>query len=75
MAVYGDNNDEQLNERNSPSLNTDAYGASKLAAEQHLQKWSEKMGNCSCLTIRLPGVVGFGAKDTFIPRSVKRIQK
>lgn len=72
MEVYGDIEEEWINEE-TPSRSPNAYGASKMAAEEAFQQWSAQQTECACLTVRLPGVVGREAKDTFLPRTVQKI--
>ncbi len=61
--VYGDNVKETLNEQ-SPCLPTDAYGASKLKAEQFLQ--SAGTGSFKIAIVRPPLVYGPGVKGNMI---------
>jgi nucleoside-diphosphate-sugar epimerase len=72
MAVYGQIEEESINEA-TPSRTPNDYGASKFAAELALEQWSAYQKTCRSLTVRLPGVVGREAKDTFIPRTVQKI--
>ena len=61
--VYGDNVKETLNEQ-SPCLPTDAYGASKLKAEQYLQ--TAATGSFKIAIIRPPLVYGPEVKGNMI---------
>ena len=72
ISVYGAIDGQEIDE-STPSINPDSYGASKLAAENLLQNYAQQNSRMSCLTIRLSGVVGRGAKDTFLPRTVQKI--
>jgi len=72
VAVYGNIEDEWIDE-STPSCHPNAYGASKLAAERLLWEYTKNHTQTHCLTIRLPGVVGREARDTFLPRTVQKI--
>jgi nucleoside-diphosphate-sugar epimerase len=72
MAVYGKIQEDEINE-SIPPRHPDAYGASKLAAEELLQHYPEEFPTMNRLTIRLPGIVGLGAKHTFLPRTIQKI--
>jgi nucleoside-diphosphate-sugar epimerase len=39
-----------------------------------LEQWSAQQKTCRSVTVRLPGVVGREAKDTFLPRTVQKIR-
>jgi UDP-glucose 4-epimerase len=71
VKVYGEETDIQYNEE-SPCLPQDAYGESKLKAEQILQKMSN--GNFMVSIIRTPIVYGAGVKAN-IKNLIKLVDK
>lgn len=64
VSVYGDVVGPVLSEQ-SPVINPEVYGASKLIGEQMLADCSGHFGS---LTLRLPGVVGTGAHRNWLSR-------
>lgn len=51
------------------------YGKSKYKAECFLEEIAEKNKKISCISIRLPGVVGNGSRNNFISNTFKLIQE
>ena len=72
MGVYNVKEGEWIDESTLANAN-DAYGASKREAEVRLENYTYESHGVQCLTIRLPGVVGRGAKETFLPRIASNI--
>lgn len=56
VAVYGQVNGKLINEQ-APLLATDAYGKSKIEAENLIQEWCGKK-NVMCTILRLPLIAG-----------------
>jgi nucleoside-diphosphate-sugar epimerase len=72
MSVYGDA--DGIIDELSPSKNINSYGQEKLDCESLLNDFSKRPNNFTrVLVMRLPGVVGLGAHETFIPKLVKNI--
>ena len=67
MAVYGDDQFGQIDETTTVRA-YDGYGGGKREAEILLENYAKTNPEVRCLTIRLPGVVGVGAANTFLPR-------
>jgi len=72
MGVYNVKEGDCVDESTVANAN-DAYGASKREAEVRLEKYAYESHGVQCLTIRLPGVVGRGAKESFLPRIASNI--
>jgi nucleoside-diphosphate-sugar epimerase len=71
MSVYGQISSQVVTESTRPT-DPDAYGQSKLAAEQLLAGLVGKGLKCG-LSIRLPGTVGKGSHHNFLSDTLARI--
>ena len=67
MDVYGDVYCKEINENTIINRSQNTYGGSKYECELLLNKWAYNY-NANLLILRLPGVVGTGAKNIFISR-------
>jgi len=67
MDVYGDVYCKEINENTIINRIQNTYGSSKYECELLLKKWAFNY-NANLLILRLPGVVGTGAKNIFISR-------
>jgi nucleoside-diphosphate-sugar epimerase len=72
MSVYGQINIEEINEEYKP-VNPDKYGISKLQGEKQLINLSEELEDYKIL--RLPGIIGLGAKNNFLSSIIPKIVK
>ena len=71
ISIYGDCNDNEISEHSQP-INPNAYGQSKINVENILEEYTAS-NNFRATSIRLSGVVGLNAKNTFIPRLVDSV--
>lgn len=69
VSVYGEVAGGEVNE-DTPILNPGIYGLSKLLAEG---LFAERAGVLPTLVLRLPGVIGPGARTPWLGRMVERI--
>jgi len=74
ISAYGQINKKILFESHKPNKPT-IYGKSKLVCEKLLSNFSKKNKDFKFLSIRLPGVVGFGSESSgnFISKITKKI--
>jgi UDP-glucose 4-epimerase len=70
MAVYGKVSVSVVDHK-TPPQSPDLYGLSKLSAEQIASTFKK---NVSCIALRLPGVLGKGAHDAFLPSALRKIK-
>ena len=75
ISAYGKINKKILFESHKPNKPT-IYGKSKLVCEKLLSNLSKKNKDFKFLSIRLPGVVGFGSESSgnFISKITKKIE-
>lgn len=71
LSVFGKVSQPLLNEQ-TPRTNPDAYGSSKYLSEMLLKAHSDEMPS---VALRLPGVVGGGARRCFVAETWQRIKK
>ncbi len=71
MAVYGPIDVPVVDER-TPCAAADAYGRSKLEGEHLLADWIDRTGGRG-VSLRLPGVVGAGARNNFLGDTLLRV--
>jgi nucleoside-diphosphate-sugar epimerase len=72
MAIYGAVSAKIVQE-DLPSNKPDVYGHSKLEGENLLSELCRQHADVGGLTIRLPGVVGAGARNNFLADSLAKI--
>jgi len=74
VSVYGKKRIKILKENNNFN-NPNSYGKSKIICEKMLNNFKNKSrkNKFSCMSIRLPGVVGLGSHGNFISETSKRI--
>ena len=74
ISVYGKKN-VKIYKENNRFNKPDIYGQSKRACEKMLQKYEKQnyINNFKFISIRLPGVVGFGSHGNFISEITKKI--
>jgi nucleoside-diphosphate-sugar epimerase len=70
MSVYGEIGGQVVNE-NTPIVNPESYGLTKLLGEKIFQT-TEKF--LPAISIRLPGVLGIGASRSWLPSTVKKLR-
>lgn len=73
LSVYGDIHVPEVDEE-TPVVSPDAYGASKRLGEMLLREMSESTG-LSGLSLRLPGVIGAGAKRNWLAGVLARLRE
>lgn len=71
LSLYGRIEQEVVDE-DTPVRDPDAYGASKLIAEQRL---AELAGELPALALRLPGIVGRGAHRNWLAGIAERLRR
>ncbi len=69
VSVYGEINESVIDE-NTPTKNPDIYGLSKYLAEQAL---AEAASSLPSISLRLPGIIGKGAHQIWLPRCVGKM--
>lgn len=69
LSVHGDIEGGRVDHA-TPCRNPSAYGQSKLAAEQVLAAFEDRL---PAVALRLPGVVGRGAHSAFVKRTLETI--
>lgn len=72
MAVYGATTSAVVDEVTAP-VDPGAYGRSKLQGERLLDEWCAATGGRAS-ALRLPGIVGAGARNNFLSDSLLRIR-
>jgi nucleoside-diphosphate-sugar epimerase len=72
MAVYGRIAERVVSEE-TPSVEPDVYGRSKLEGERLLAALAARDRDLAALTIRLPGVVGAGGRNNFLCNALARV--
>jgi nucleoside-diphosphate-sugar epimerase len=72
MAIYGTISVPVVDE-NLPPDNPDNYGRSKLEGETMLAAFGMQRADIGALAIRLPGVVGAGARNNFLANTLARL--
>lgn len=73
MAIYGQISARLVDEE-TPSTDPDAYGRSKLEGEHLLEAMCRVEPALSGLSIRLPGVVGAGARNNFLANTLAKLR-
>lgn len=73
MAVFEASEDEVIDSFSSPTFYKESYGESKYLAQQHLNHWVSQRSDRKVFSLLLPGILGNGARGTFIPRMVDAI--
>jgi dihydroflavonol-4-reductase len=71
MAVYGATRVPLVDESTAPQ-SPNAYGRAKLDCERLLDEWCARTG-ARGVSLRLPGIVGAGARNNFLGDSLARI--
>lgn len=69
VALYGEASG--MIDESSPAINPDEYGRSKFLAEQAIE---EARGAVSTFSLRLPGVLGTGAKNPWLASVLRKLQ-
>lgn len=69
LSVFG-NIDEPIVSEQSPIINPNTYGASKLTGECILNEFTDFASFC----IRLPAIVGFGAKRHWLANTISKLE-